>query len=228
MRPTEGGMRFTFPPYSYRPQNQEIRQNSESVSNNSSTPEKSLLMESLQVAVVSWLKVNAYLVAPLILSCWMAWGDARTRRIPNYLTLATALAGLGFQFGAHGWAGLGQGFLGLCVGFALLIGLFLKGGMGAGDVKALAALGAWLGPLATLYLFIYMGLAGIPLIIYFLWRRGQLAAKAREWWHLAVNLLLLRSDTTAPSPSPPPNKSEGLPYAVALALGMVLLCWRGM
>jgi hypothetical protein len=73
--------------------------------------------------------------SPLVLAGWMAWGDARTRRIPNYLTLATALSGLGFQFGAHGWPGLGQGCLGLCVGFALLIGFFLKGGMGAGDVN---------------------------------------------------------------------------------------------
>jgi len=43
-------------------------------------------------------------MAPLILACWMAWGDIRTRRIPNYLTLGAALAGLGFQFGTHGWA----------------------------------------------------------------------------------------------------------------------------
>jgi prepilin peptidase CpaA len=185
-------------------------------------------MESLQDAVSLLLRGNFYLVPPLFLACWMAWGDLRTRRIPNYLTLATALAGLGFQFGAHGWAGLGQGFLGLCVGFALLIGFFLKGGMGAGDVKALAALGAWLGPLSTIYLFIYMGLSGIPLIIYFLWRRGELAVKAREWWHFAVNWLLLRADRTPPSPSPPPDKTDGLPYGVALAMGMVLLCWRGM
>ncbi len=184
-------------------------------------------MESLPDTALTLLRGNASLVLPLFLACWMAWGDARTRRIPNYLTLTTALAGLGFQFGAHGWAGLGQGFLGLCVGFVLLIGFFLKGGMGAGDVKALAALGAWLGPLSTIYLFIYMGLSGIPLIIYFLWRRRELAAKAREWWHLAVSWLL-RADQTASSPAPPPNKAEGLPYGVALAMGMVLLCWRGM
>jgi prepilin peptidase CpaA len=185
-------------------------------------------MESLQVAVLAWLRVNAYLVPPLVLACWMAWGDARSRRIPNYLTLLAALSGLGFQFGAHGWAGLGQGLLGLCVGFALMIGFYLKGGMGAGDIKALAALGAWLGPLATLYLFMYMGLSGIPLIIFFLWRRGALKAKALEWWTLVVNRVLLRSQPAAPSPAPPPDRSVGLPYAVAMAMGMTLLCWRGM
>ena len=104
----------------------------------------------MQDAVFSWLRENAYLIPPLVLACWMAWGDAHTRRIPNYLTLLAALSGLGFQFGAHGWPGLGQGLLGLCGGFVLMIGFYLKGGMGAGDIKALAALGAWLGPLATL------------------------------------------------------------------------------
>ena len=181
--------------------------------------------------VLPWLKANVHLVLPLALACWMAWGDIRSRRIPNYLTLGTALAGLGFQFGTQGWYGLGQGLLGLGLGFALLIGFYLKGGMGAGDVKALAALGAWLGPVSTLYLFVYMGLAGIPLIVIFLWRQGQIQAKARQWWTALVNHVLLRSQPPAPSPSPTsapgPAKTEGLPYAVALALGMVLLCWRG-
>ena len=185
-------------------------------------------MASLQDTVLPWLRVNAYLVPPLVLACWMAWGDARTRRIPNYLVLLAALSGLGFQFGAHGWYGLGQGLLGLCAGFALMIGFYLKGGMGAGDIKALAALGAWLGPLPTLYLFMYMGLSGIPLIIFFLWRRGDLAAKAKEWWTLVVNRLLLRTQPSAPSPVSPPAISKNLPYAVALAMGMMLLCWRGM
>jgi prepilin peptidase CpaA len=185
-------------------------------------------MESAPDAVFSWLRANGYLVFPLFLACWMAWGDARTRRIPNYLTLVTALSGLGFQFGAHGWPGLSQGLFGLGVGFALMILFYLKGGMGAGDVKALAALGAWLGPLATLFLFIYMALAGFPLILFYLWRRGELKAKGRQWWAILVNWIFLRSQPSSPAKPPAPAKSDGLPYAVAMALGMVLLCWRGM
>lgn len=189
------------------------------------------MVETMPGSVFAWLKANVHVIVPLVLACWMAWGDVRTRRIPNYLTLGTALAGLGFQFGLHGWHGLGQGVLGLALGFALLIVFYLKGGMGAGDVKALAALGAWLGPLSTLYLFIYMALAGIPLIFFFLWRRGEIQVKFREWWNALINWLLLRSQPSSSSSfssasAPAPAKSESLPYAVALALGMVLLCWR--
>lgn len=189
------------------------------------------MLETMPGSVLLWLKANAHLMAPLVLACWMAWGDLRTHRIPNYLTLGTALAGLGFQFGVHGWPGLLQGFLGLGLGFALLIGFYLKGGMGAGDVKALAALGAWLGPVSTLYLFVYMGLAGVPLIFFYLWQRGEIQAKFREWRNALANRLLLHSQPSSPSSSSAsdsaPAKAEGLPYAVALAMGMMFLFWRG-
>ncbi len=185
------------------------------------------MVETLPGSVFLWIKANAHLIVPLVLACWMAWGDVRTRRIPNYLTLGTALAGLGYQFGAHGWHGLGQGVLGLALGFALLICFYLKGGMGAGDVKALAALGAWLGPVSTLYLFIYMGLAGVPLIFFFLWQRGEIQAKFREWRTAISNRILLYRQSTSSAEAARPANADGLPYAVALALGMFFLCWRG-
>ncbi|MEJ2069057.1 MAG: hypothetical protein P8X58_01400 [Syntrophobacterales bacterium] len=64
-------------------------------------------------SVLPRLKSNVQVILLLALACWMAWGNVRRRRIPNYLTPGTALAGLGFQFGTQGWYGLGQGLLGL-------------------------------------------------------------------------------------------------------------------
>ncbi len=176
----------------------------------------------------SWLRANSYLILPLLLACWMAWGDVQSRRIPNYLTLLTALSGLGFHFGVLGWSGLGQGLLGLGVGFVLMIPFYLKGGMGAGDVKALAALGAWLDPWATLLLFIYMGLAGIPLIFFFLWRRGELRARAQRLRAALAHRLSPPSKPDPDSAPPAASPSRGLPYAVAMALGMAVMCFRGI
>jgi prepilin peptidase CpaA len=178
--------------------------------------------------LLHWGERHLHLLIPLLLAVVMAVSDLRSRRIPNYLILGAALAGLGFQFGLKGWWGLGQGFLGLNMGLILMIGFYLKGGMGAGDVKALAALGTWLGPLSTLHLFFYMGLSGIPLILVFLWWRGELGVRLRRFGQALVTVLLLRGLPRRDPAAPPPDKSQGLPYAVALALGMALLFWRHM
>jgi prepilin peptidase CpaA len=131
--------------------------------------------------------------------------------------------------GAWGWRGLGDGLLGLLLGFGLMIGFYLFAGMGAGDVKALAALGTWLGPWNTVLLFIFMGLSGLPLAIIFLWYRGQLLTKLRKFWAFVLNLALLRYSARERDAAANPGKSspaseERMPYAVAIALGMVLLC----
>ncbi|MDP2046668.1 MAG: prepilin peptidase [Deltaproteobacteria bacterium] len=83
---------------------------------------------------VGWMSPRGHLLIPLALTVWIAWGDLRTRRIPNYLTLGTAVAGLAYNFMSHGLSGLADGFLGLLLGFACLILPYLWGGMGAGDV----------------------------------------------------------------------------------------------
>ncbi len=168
------------------------------------------------------LSSQGYLVFPLLLALWIAWGDLKTHRIPNYLTFTAALAGLIYGLIFHGWIGLGEGLLGMFLGFGLLLAPYLMGGMGAGDVKALAALGAWLGPGLTFYLFLYMGIAGGIIALGVLGWKGLLWSKIREGWVLLVNLILSRPCGLGPNDIPSPQ-IEGIPYGVAMALGMVVL-----
>lgn len=164
------------------------------------------------------------LILPLLLSLWIAWLDLKTRRIPNYLTLGIALAGLGFRLGSLGLPGLENGLCGLGIGFLLLLLPYWKGGMGAGDVKALAALGAWLGFPRILYLGVYMGLAGGVIILVAFWRQGMFWSRIRQGWLLLSHWLWggpLRPAIRLPS-SPPRN----IPYGSAMALGMLFLCWH--
>jgi prepilin peptidase CpaA len=186
-----------------------------------------VVLESLQLIRVSLAQVQFNLIMPFFLAVWMAWSDTRTRRIPNYLTLGCLLAGLGYQLGAHGWTGLLDGLLGATLGFTLLIFFYWKGGLGAGDVKALAALGAWLGPLQTLYLFIYMAFAGVLVVVVFLWWRGLLTRKIRHFCGTLINWVLLRpypSESRPSAAAAPPE--EAIPYALSLALGMAILWAR--
>jgi prepilin peptidase CpaA len=166
------------------------------------------------------------LVPPFLLTLWMAWKDAKTHRIPNYLVLTGLLTGLGYQLWAHGWNGLLDGLLGIGLGFMLLIFFYLKGGFGAGDVKALAAVGAWLGPWQTLYLFIYMAIAGIFVVLFFWCRRGLIMAKVPRLWGALLNLILLRPHLPEPrtaGAAAAASPQEGIPYAISLALGMAIL-----
>ena len=167
---------------------------------------------------------RADLLLPLLISLAIAGADLRTRRIPNYLTLGGAAAGMGYQLGYHGWPGLADSLAGLILGLALLLFPYWKGGMGGGDVKALAAMGAWLGVKRTFFLFIYMGLSGGLIILVVLWRRGLLRTMARQGWVFLVNLLLCAPQGGLPVAGTP--KRQTIPYGTALALGMTLLCWR--
>jgi prepilin peptidase CpaA len=158
---------------------------------------------------------------PLLLALVMAVGDWLTRRIPNYLTFGGALAGLVYQTAMFGWFGFSQASLGWLLGLALLLLPFILGGMGAGDVKALAALGAWVGPKGIFFVFCYMGLAGGILSLGVLIWQGILWKYLRHGWVLLQNVILCRSQKIIFETLT--NNSEltsGLPYGVAIALGM--------
>lgn len=91
------------------------------------------------------------LVALFMLLC-AAW-DLRTKKIPNWLTVSAALLGLAYHCCAPNGIGPLWALAGFAVGFSLLIVPWLLGGGGMGDVKMLAALGTWLGPLMVLVAF---------------------------------------------------------------------------
>lgn len=79
--------------------------------------------------------------------------DFRTKKIPNWITVPAAVAGLAFHAALPQGSGFVWALAGLGVGFVLLLLPWLLGGGGMGDVKLLAALGAWMGPLTILTVF---------------------------------------------------------------------------
>jgi prepilin peptidase CpaA len=79
--------------------------------------------------------------------------DYRSKRIPNWLTVPAAILGLVYSAAAPNGIGVLWALAGFAVGMSLLILPWILGGGGMGDVKMLAALGAWLGPVGILVTF---------------------------------------------------------------------------
>jgi prepilin peptidase CpaA len=167
---------------------------------------------------------SAPIVAALVIGLAAVVCDLRTRRIPNVLTLGAAGAGLLFALAVNGLGGLGWSLAGWAVGCAIFLPVFLLGGLGAGDVKLMAALGAWLGPLTVLWIAAYGAIAGGVLALVVSASRGYLGQLFR-------NLGQMLSYWRVVGPRPVPNltladsKSPRLPYAVPIALGMLVALW---
>lgn len=105
-------------------------------------------------------------------------------KVYNALTVPFLASGLLYHGMTGGWPGLANSLLGMLFGFSCLLLFFVLGGMGAGDVKLMAGVGAWLGMPATLYVFIAGSLAAGIYAVVLMAVGGSLS----ETW---VNLQLL-------------------------------------
>ena len=91
--------------------------------------------------------------------------DLRERRIPNVITLPMILIGILYMGIFNGWSGLGASILGMfLISFPYVI-VFALGGMGGGDVKLMAAIGAWLGPAIGVWVLLMTVLSGLIITV---------------------------------------------------------------
>ena len=114
-----------------------------------------------------WEATLAILIPGILYASWI---DYSQRRVPNWLNATLAAGGLIMQAAYFGWSGVGNGLLGLLVGLAVLILPWAVHGMGAGDVKLLAAIGVWLGPWLTLLSFaVGAVIGGVMALVMIFW-----------------------------------------------------------
>jgi prepilin peptidase CpaA len=150
--------------------------------------------------------------------------DLRTGRIPNALTLGAALAALVVSTWTDGLAGTGSSALGWLVALLLWLPLYALGGMGAGDVKLIAAVGAWLGAADVIHAALYAAIAGGGLAVGLAFVRGRV----RETF-ANVSLLLAHWRVAGFTPHPQltlaATNSPRLAYAVPVLAGTVVAIW---
>ncbi|MCB2226854.1 MAG: prepilin peptidase [Desulfarculaceae bacterium] len=141
-----------------------------------------------------WLALHAganqgNLLVMVLMAMLMASYDLISYRIPNQLNALAALCGLVLAIGRGGWSAAPDALLGGLVAAGLMAIFFFLGAVGAGDVKALGALGVFLGPWGAVELFYLTVLAGGALAIVRLFAAHGLAG-IRGWRVFARGLKL--------------------------------------
>ena len=156
--------------------------------------------------------------------------DLKTRRIPNMLTGSALLCGLGLHLALGGVAGLGLAALaGLLAGGALLI-FYLAGGMGAGDVKLMAAVGCLAGPLPLQRILMVTALSGALLALTIAIGQGRLQQTLHNTWTL-VGHHQQHGLTAHDALNAGNAQALRMPFAVPIAAGCLaslgLQIWKG-
>jgi prepilin peptidase CpaA len=145
--------------------------------------------------------------------------DLVSRRIPNWLVLPFLVAGLIAVSIRSGWAGAEQSLAGIALGALVMAPPVWLGGIGMGDLKLCAAVGAWIGPDQLIVALVVMGIAGGIMAAVWETCRGSLG----EMLDGVDNLVsaVWRPECRASLPALSQAGVRKLPYAPAIAIGTV-------
>ena len=152
--------------------------------------------------------------------------DVRCRRVPNSVTLPAILFGLLLHFTLGGWRQLGSAAAAGLICGLIFLAFYLAGGMGAGDVKLITAVGCIAGLSFVGQLLILTSLAGGVMAIGLALYRRQLKDTI-----LNICALAIHHKSEGLRPHPEFNLSNArtlrLPYALAIAAGSAIsLCLK--
>jgi prepilin peptidase CpaA len=146
--------------------------------------------------------------------------DLLRQRIPNVLNASALVLGLAMGSLVEGVSGLMNSVGGALVGCAALVPFYLRRGMGAGDVKLMAAVGSFLGPSSALLAAAVALVAGCVLALAIVVSRlietravpeASAPGAATAAWRAAATFSI--------------SRNERFPYAVAIGIGVVTVLW---
>lgn len=176
----------------------------------------------------------------IILLLTAAFFDAKEKRIPNLLTFPVMLTGLILNIIMNRLSGITFSFYGFLIGLAIFFIPFILGGMGAGDVKLMAAIGALMGWKFTLLSSFFTAIAGIVVIFVYLIYKKKLFSYFRKYIVAIVRTILnciyfsdgniignkLKSFAYSNVTQDGVNEKLYVPYGLAIALGTLFVLTR--
>jgi prepilin peptidase CpaA len=142
---------------------------------------------TVQMSVALWIGLAA------------AVEDIARRRVSNWIPVTAVVAGLFCLTLERGWRGALSSLAGAVAGFLVFLVFYLLGGMGGGDVKLMAGLGAVVGIEHLVEAALWTaGLGGVLAAV------TVAVTTVRDWWARR---------------SGQPHAGQAIPYAPAIALG---------
>jgi prepilin peptidase CpaA len=121
-----------------------------------------------------------------------AMTDLRSRRVPNWLTATVVVAGFAQSVTRFGLTTPLESLEGLAIGFVLTFMMYAVGGRGAGDVKLMAGIGAWLGPWPVAWVFAAAAIVSLIVALVQSAAQGKLAALLKNTALMALNAIHVR------------------------------------
>jgi len=164
----------------------------------------------------------AYMGTAVAFSSVAAVFDLSQRRIPNWLTVPGIVVGVLLHLAIGGFAQAGWSFLAGCIGGAFFLFFYLAGGMCAGDVRLITAIGCMLGITSIREVLLVTVFFGAALAVGMAALRGRLLETFRNVLivigHHAENGLSAHPELNVDS-----KQLLRLPYALPVAMGCLMM-----
>lgn len=172
-----------------------------------------------KVELIGAYTLEVYIVVLVVVLAAATWIDVREHRIPNWLVAIGLLIAVVYHALSPLGQGMGFALAGFALGMAALMPLYVMGTMGAGDVKLMGMVGAYLGTAATVGAVLATMIAGgVLALLASAYKRAlpQLVGNLRT---MLIQRDIRRMGGAGSEPIPAPPSVGKLPYAVAIAAG---------